>query len=308
MTPSYLRIGELSARVGVSPELLRAWERRYGLVRPQRSDGGFRLYSDDDVARVRMMLRFIDRGASAAEAARLATSGTADQPAGPVTEGPEAPVDSSELADALRARLERFDGAGAHRLLDEALATFSVEAVIRDVVMPCLSDIGHRWQTGRMSVGQEHFASNLLRSRVLALARGWDQGVGPAAVLATPPGELHDVGLVAFGVVLYRQGLRVVFLGASCPIETIVSTAKTIDPAGVVVSAVSSEMLAAVGVELREVSRLCPLYIAGAGASAPLADSAGATYLGGDVVSSAAEVAAAATRRRRGFTAPHASS
>jgi DNA-binding transcriptional MerR regulator len=288
MDNGYLRIGEFSERVGVSPERLRAWEKRYGLLMPERSGGGFRLYSDADIARVERMLTHLRRGASAAEAARLAW----EAPAEPERDGA---VGLEREADRLRERLERFDDAGAHDVLDKLLATFAVETVLRDVILPCLVQLGERWRSGDVSVGQEHFASNLLRARLLALAQGWGQGTGPIAVLAAPPGEQHDLALIVCGVALSRQGLRVVFLGADCPIDTLITTVRTVRPALVLLSTVVPDAFDAARDALRELGAQVPLYLAAAGASRALADHAGATYIGGDPVTVAVELARGAT-------------
>ncbi|HEY6015339.1 MAG TPA: MerR family transcriptional regulator, partial [Gaiellaceae bacterium] len=174
------RIGELARRTGVSPDLLRAWERRYGLLEPVRTGGGFRVYSEEDEQRVRAMQAHLQRGLAAAEAARLARAGEATPP-----------------AEALRAALLEFDELGAQRAFDELLAVFSAEAVVVEVVLPLLREIGEGWAAGGVSVAQEHFSTQLLRGRLLGLARGWGVGAGPLALLACPPGERHDVGLIA---------------------------------------------------------------------------------------------------------------
>jgi MerR family transcriptional regulator, light-induced transcriptional regulator len=287
MDGGYLRIGEFSHRVGVSPERLRAWEKRYGLLEPDRSEGGFRLYSDADVARVQRMLAHLERGASAAEAARLAWE------APPAAEAPTAaahlPLDQD--VERLRERLEAFDDAGSHAVLDELLATFALETVLRAVILPYLVDLGERWRTGEVSVGQEHFASNLLRARLLSLAQGWGQGAGPRVVLAAPPGEQHDLGLIICGLALSRQGLRVVFLGADSPIDTLITTVQTVRPALVLLSAIDPAAFDAVRDPLRELSAHVPLYLGAAGASRQLADDLGATYVDGDPVTVAMELA-----------------
>lgn len=287
MDGGYLRIGEFSQRVGVSPERLRAWEKRYGLLEPDRSGGGFRLYSDADVARVQRMLEHLRRGASAAEAARLAWQAPAAAEA-PTTTG-SLPLDHE--VERLRERLEGFDDAGAHAVLDELLARFAVETVLRDVVLPCLAELGNRWQSGDVSVGQEHFASNLLRARLLSLAQGWGQGTGPRAVLATAPGEHHDLGLIICGLVLSRQGLRVVFLGADCPIDTLTAAVQTVRPALVLLSAVNPAAFKAVHDALRELGTKVPLYLGAAGASPQLAHDLGAKYVDGDPVTVAIALA-----------------
>ena len=104
-------------------------------------------------------------------------------------------------------------------MLDRLLADLSVPAVLRDVVLPYLAELGERWQRGTASVAMEHFASNLIRGRLAGLARGWGSGHGPQALLACPPGELHDMALMVFGIVLHRNGWRIGYLGASTPVE-----------------------------------------------------------------------------------------
>ncbi len=91
-------------------------------------------------------------------------------------------------------------------MLDRLLADLSLPAVLRDVVLPYLADLGGRWQRGRASIAMEHFASNVIRGRLAGLACGWGSGHGPQALLACPPGELHDMALMAFGIALNRQG------------------------------------------------------------------------------------------------------
>src|SRR5690348_5409911 len=190
-----LRIGELSRRVQVSDHLLRAWESRYGLLHPVRSPGGFRLYSEADESRIRAMQAHLADGLSAAEAARAALR-EQDGDVGERTGAAPVMPAGGELSAALRQALEAFDEPAAQAVLDRLLADRSVPAVLRDVVLPYLADLGRRWQQGKASVATEHFASNVLRGRLAGLARGWGSGNGPQALLACPPGEQHDLALM----------------------------------------------------------------------------------------------------------------
>jgi MerR family transcriptional regulator, light-induced transcriptional regulator len=227
-----LRIGELSRRSGVSPELLRAWERRYRLLRPTRSQGGLRLYSPDDLERVRLMQHHLARGLAAAEAAALA----AEQPrTAPNTETALADA-KDELADAFAS----FDEPRAHAVIDSLLATATIDSVLAAVVMPYLHELGDRWERGEASVGEEHFASALLRGRLLGLARGWGRSLGPSIVLACAPGEQHDLALIAFGLALRARGWRVVYLGADTPLTSVADAAHQSDAEFTVVSAVTA--------------------------------------------------------------------
>jgi DNA-binding transcriptional MerR regulator len=253
------RIGELSRRSGVSPELLRAWERRYDLLRPTRSPGGLRLYSASDLERVQAMQRHLARGLAAAEAAALAT-----QPEAAAAEG--APH-ASDAREELAAALAGFDEAAAHAVVDSLLARMSLDAVLRDVVVPYLHDLGERWERGEVSIAQEHFASSVLRGRLLGLARGWGRGLGPRVVLACAPGEQHDLGLIAFGLALRARGWRIVYLGADAPLASVADAARVCDPEYVVVSAVGRRAFGRHRVELEHLAAEHRLCLGGAGAA-----------------------------------------
>ena len=274
-----LRIGELSRRVGVSPELLRAWEVRYGLLQPSRSPGGFRLYSEADEERIQRMRAYQDRGLSAAEAARLALEIPRDQRPSPHSAAP----DASSLADAL----ERFDEPAAQASFDRALATLSLDALLRDLLLPYLQDLGERWEAGTATVAQEHFASNVIRGRLLGLARGWGQGAGPMAILACPPAEQHDLALIAFGLALRARGWRIAYLGPDTPLGTLRDTAEALAPSIVVVSATTARHLSRVKDELAALAETVPLALAGAGPTPALAESLGARLFSQDPVTEA---------------------
>jgi MerR family transcriptional regulator, light-induced transcriptional regulator len=226
---SVMRIGELSRRTGVSPELLRAWEQRYGLLRPTRSAGGFRLYSSADEERVRRTTELIAEGLSAAEAARLAA--TADG-SGPSQDVPLV----TDLATRLRESLDGFDTAVAQATLDRLFAAVSVEFALTEVLIPYLHELGERWAAGTVSVAQEHFAANLIRARLLGLALDWGAGGTPTAVAACLPGEAHDLGLVMLGVLLARRGWQITFLGADTPFDSLEDTVEALAPALVILS------------------------------------------------------------------------
>jgi DNA-binding transcriptional MerR regulator len=281
----YVRIGELSRRAGVSTDLLRAWERRYGLLRPTRSEGGFRLYSPQDEQRVARMRDHLERGLSAAQAARLILDETERRP-------DESPA-LARGAESLRHALDALDESAAHTALDTLLANLSLETVLGEVVMPYLHELGERWERGEASVADEHFASNLLRGRLLGLARGWDRGVGPRALLACAPGEQHDLALIVFGLALRQRGWRITYLGPDTPIDSLENAARTLEPAAVVIAVTNPQRLAGTEASLRKVARSVPLWIAGAGASPQVTEKAGARHLDADPLGGADLVAQA---------------
>jgi len=307
-----LRIGELSRRVGVSTAALRAWERRYGVLRPQRSRSGQRLYTKADEARIREMLRQMARGYSAAVAARLATEAPAalEPPAAPSAAppapaapgGPTAPPalpapgappaeplpgDLAALAADLRAALHHLDEARAEAAFDRLLAGFALDTVLRDAVLPFLRDLGDCWARGTLTVAHEHFATAVIAGRLHALARGWDAGVGPRAVLACPSGERHELGLLCFALAMRGRGWRVCYLGADTPIGAISAVAGELDPDLVVLGAVRAEALVDVADEVRGLSGTWRTCLGGRGAAPALAARVGAQALPDDPIAAA---------------------
>jgi methanogenic corrinoid protein MtbC1 len=215
-------------------------------------------------------------GLSTAEAARRAI---AEVPVTPT------PVTLDEGRQRLAAALDDFDATSAHTTLDALLAGNDTDAVLGQVVLPYLHDLGRRWESGEVDVTQEHFASNLLRARVAALAQ--DRADGPTALLACPPGELHDLPLLVLAVGLGRRGWRVVFLGADVPMADLTHTAHSIHPDLVVLAATSEPRLTAVADRVTALARATTVAVAGAGAGPDLAKATGTLLLAEDPVTAA---------------------
>jgi len=308
-----IRIGELSRRVGVSPGTLRAWERRYGILSPHRTESGYRLYTAEDEARIRELTRLQDEGVATAEAARLAREDphlAVETGHGTVTAGHAAPSQagarvagraaSSEedagaqapaslrlpVADERLERLiravEAFDEHAAHDEMDRAIAELSLAALVEDLVLPLLRRLGERWQVEGATPAQEHFASNFVRGRLMALGRGWGATAGPVALLACPSGERHDMGLLAFGLLLRERGWRIAFLGQDTPALTVAETAEILQPDAVVIGGVDPRKLRAQASELEGIASEFALYVGGAAASKRLAEQIGAILLEGE--------------------------
>ena len=277
-----MRIGELSRRTGVSPELLRAWEQRYGLLQPSRSQGGFRLYSAEDEARVRRTAALIAGGMSAAEAAGTALTSPDPEPAA------EQPL-VENLAAELRHALDNFDSAAGHAALDRLFAAVSVEFAVVQVLIPYLHELGERWAGGSVTVAQEHFASNLVRGRLLGLARDWGAGGDSLAVLACMPGEAHDIGLILLGVLIARRGWRVTFLGADTPFDTLEATVRGLQPSLVVLTTYDAALFDKHSDAVATLAAAAPVAV-----MAPVADdevtATGAEALPGDIGAAAALV------------------
>jgi DNA-binding transcriptional MerR regulator len=272
------RIKQFAARVGVQEVTLRAWERRYGLLQPQRSSGGFRLYSRADERRIRSMQAHMTRGIAAAQAAALAIAES--------TGGLAPPADPGELVDALVVAAKAYDATRIDLLIDAAFAHGRVEG-IRDFVLPVLVEIGLQWERGELTVGNEHFAGHLIERRLLTLATGWSEGGGPLALLACPPGERHTLGLLCFGLILAGRGWRIAYLGADTPIDQIASAGASLSPDAVVLCALQARYLTDHSVDIGDLGRRHHTILAGSGASAGLAQQLRVVHAGGDPLAEA---------------------
>ena len=215
MSPALLNIAALSRRTGVAPDTLRKWEQRYGVLRPVRTPGGQRRYSETDVQRVEWLRDRIRDGWRIGEAARV------------LDEASEAALDEpTELRDALVHSVLANDLQGVSASLDQAFAVLPLEQALTDVVTPALRWTGEAWHRGDLSVAQEHAITAKVRShlgRLLSDSRG---GVHGVAVLACAPGERHDVGLLMLAVMLRSDGWRVEFLGADTPADAAIAFAE----------------------------------------------------------------------------------
>lgn len=269
------RIKEFAAIVGVPEATLRAWERRYELLDPERTSGGFRLYSRADERRIRSMQAHMTRGIAAAEAAALARSESAVEFV--------APAQPEGLVGALLGAVDAFDATRFDVLLDAAFALGRIVA-IRDIVLPSLVQIGERWESAAIGVGHEHFASHLIERRLLTLARGWERGHGPLALLACPSGERHTLGLVCFGLALVDRGWRIAYLGADTPVDQIVDAALTMTPAAVIVCALDPLHLTSNAAAIKRLAACHRTILAGGGATAALATRLGTQLAAGDPI------------------------
>jgi DNA-binding transcriptional MerR regulator len=336
--PPTMRIGELAAKVGVSTHVLRAWESRYGLLRPQRSAGGYRLYGHEDERRVREVIALRDQGVSAVEASRrvlesdrAGLDGSDDGPNGTAGNGSGTASGSSAFGAAAGragARSTASDGAAgrdgspalradppalvsqlldavtaldedrAHAVLDVAFGERAVESAIIDVLLPLFVRVGELWELGRIGIAQEHFASSLVRRRLGAMSLTWGVGSGPVAVLACPPGEFHDIVLLSFGVLLGRTGWRIRYLGPDTPVHSLAAAARLTQADAVVLACRRPSGFRAHSTALRRLGQDHPVWLAGRGATPRVLEEVGVHHLGADLIGAVAELTSTARDRR----------
>jgi MerR family transcriptional regulator, light-induced transcriptional regulator len=243
-----LRIGAVARRTGVAVATLRAWESRYGVLQPWRSDGGHRLYSEEDVDRVLAVLRLTAQGWSVAAAAASVTAERSPSRLGLVVVPSEVDEAAEQRRDPATQRLHEtlaravrtFDAASAEEVLDEAIARLGVAYALEDVVMPMLRDLGEGWEDDPALIAAEHFATNTLRPRLHRLLSGARSAGAPTCVAAAPDHEDHELGVLAAAAVASDLGFRVTYLGSRTPSSALERSVATIRPDVVLIGAMTA--------------------------------------------------------------------
>jgi DNA-binding transcriptional MerR regulator/methylmalonyl-CoA mutase cobalamin-binding subunit len=241
---------------------LRAWERRYQMCTPQRSESGYRLYSEQDIAVIRWLKLQVDSGMVISQAVawldriveeaggrdQAVLPGSADKPS--TIFAPRSAEESErnavrsverlnhELVQALSAYQEH----AAEEILAEAFSLYSTELVIEQLIVTVLVEVGQRWHDETLSTTAEHFASNYLIQRLIALLRvGTGAMTGPAIWIGAAPEEHHEIGALLLTIFLRRAGHHVHYLGRDLAIDDLVSEVTRQRPAGLILSAGSVE-------------------------------------------------------------------
>lgn len=257
-------------RTGVPADTFRAWERRYGVPAPARSEGNQRLYSDRDIATISWLRDQTRSGVTISQAVELfkAREVSQEQEIGGPDPAAAAPTAMDEPAGA-NGRLARYtaalvnalvayDAESATRLLDEAGALLSVEGLCLSIVQPALYEIGARWQRGDIPVSSEHFATSFAVRRLGSLfnASRPEHGAGPI-VAACLEGELHEAGLLMTCLFLSRRGYRVIYLGPNLPTSDLIAALEEIRPPIVLLSASTPDGAAHLAQSSRGIKEAC---------------------------------------------------
>jgi methanogenic corrinoid protein MtbC1 len=282
MSSGGLNIAALSKRTGVAADTLRKWEQRYSILSPTRTSGGQRRYSEVDVARVEWLVERLADGYRIGEAAALLGGTAGDTSRTPL-----------EHQEALVAAASAADPEVVARLLDQAFALHPLVETLTLVVEPALRRIGEAWKAGSLTVAQEHLVSEAVRARIerlLADARG---GVRGLAVLACPPGERHDCGLLMLAVMLRADGWQVAYLGADTPLEDAFDLASRLEARVLCLSATMPEAMATLASGLQRRGSF-EVVVGGAAATAKAVESAGARYLDSSLASAVQQLRALA--------------
>lgn len=284
-------VKQVAALTGVSPATLRAWERRYTVVEPERTASKYRLYDDDDVARLSRMAELVAAGTPASLAAEEVTRSA------PLGGGGSTPADQASPAtgrpseDQLVEAARSLDPEMLDRTLDEGFALGSFEQVVDSWLMPSLTQIGVAWTEGRLDVAGEHFVSGAVHRRLSHSFEAAGGRVGaPVVVVGLPPGSFHQLAVLAFSTVLRRQGMDVRYLGPDVPTDSWVRTVTQLRPAAVVVGVPTSLDVGSATEVARALDGTTQVILGGAAAGQVEAETA--SVLPGSVVESARTLSA----------------
>ncbi|MBN8229414.1 MerR family transcriptional regulator [Corallococcus macrosporus] len=226
---------------GVRVELIRAWERRYGVLVPERTPAGYRVYTDRDVALLKRLKALTDEGVAISEAAKLLPQLRAELDV-PASGGTEERLGAQPEAwrAAVMAAAEAYDQSRVSRILDEVLTALPPLKAFEDVLVPVQREVGERWHAGTLTVAQEHLVTQVVRERLVSLLHGAPRGGRRHAVLACFPEEEHEIGLLGAALRLRYAGLRVTLLGQRVPAEGLGETVARAKPDVVGLSAVTN--------------------------------------------------------------------
>lgn len=228
-----LNIAAVAQRTGIGADTLRKWERRYGVLRPNRTTGGQRRYDERDVARVEWLRDRLADGFRISEAAALLADDAATTT-----------FSTSGLRDAIVAAVSNPDPRQLTALVEQAFTLHDVETAVEEIVAPALRTVGDRWREGAECIAEEHLLSEAIRARLRVLLADRRHAVRGTAVLACAPGERHDLGLLALAVLLQADGWLPVYLGADAPLESSLALAGRMGAGVLCLSASTPDLLA----------------------------------------------------------------
>ena len=271
------RIKRVAHLTGINPATLRAWERRYGLVAPDRTHSGYRLYTDEDVAMLSRIKALVDDGLTIGEAISRVRRAAGPLPAD--AGGPSVREVRFRMLEALLS----FDRRRALEAYEEVLV-LPPDRRVEEVLLPVLREVGELWQANECGVGEEHFASAFVREKLAGIIEDLDTGSGrgPEAVCAGIPGDLHEAGLMAAAIHLATRGWRVVYLGPNIPVEELRRILQQRRPAMFCTSVVNSLSVADFRRLTRELRDAAPaeteVVVGGPGVPPPFGHDAGVRF------------------------------
>jgi MerR family transcriptional regulator, light-induced transcriptional regulator len=266
------RIHRVAKLTGLSKDVIRVWERRYGLVKPSRSLNRYREYTDEDVTLLRFVKAHMEQGATIGGLAtegrdsliarmRLATSFAAED---------QRPHD--RLLNDLRGLLAPIDKAEFERKLNGAVAVIPFEEAVQRILLPLQRRIGELWHEGRLGTAVEHYVTKLIQQKLFSVMNQLPVNeLGPRVLIACPEGEFHEIGAQTVAYLAATRGCHIYYLGPNLPISDLQSFCEDVNPDMVLLSLTegkSDEAARRLLEELKPLSTRWPVMVGGQGAIA----------------------------------------
>jgi MerR family transcriptional regulator, light-induced transcriptional regulator len=270
MVERLYQIHSVAISTGLSENLIRAWERRYGVPKPARSDSGYRVYTEEDIALLKKLKQLTEENVSISHAVKLVVPDREDK--APKSRRRRA----GTVADLERVRAwvsavlhatEAFDQLKIDSVLETALGSVSAQVFFESLAVPVLREVGKRWRLGQFSTAQDHLVTQVVRQKISSLLQRGQKNSKWHVVCACPPNETHELGLLGAALRYQELGWRVTYLGANTPVDELVEVVERTNPQHVAISMVRPDGGAAYLKSLS--SRLSPetqITLAGQGA------------------------------------------
>lgn len=240
---------------GLTPDVLRAWERRHGVVSPGRAGNSRRFYTEEDVERLRLLADAVRRGNSIGTVARLDNAELTELLTAASTETPIRTASRSGYVDTLMTAVEEFDTTSCERSLGMAFATMPVREVIDEIIFPVLAETGARWRRGDLTIAQERLISTVVRRIALnLLTSSSSPGRRPRIIFATPPGESHELGALLAALDASTSGVSSEFVGTDLPGREIARIADQLGADVVALSIIEPASLDRMAQEIHDVT------------------------------------------------------
>lgn len=249
---------------GISASTLRAWERRYGVPAPTRTENNYRLYSEYDIALIRWLRDQIEGGLSISQGVELYRHMNQDQQA-PRMRKEERQIEQRQATPSydviycqsrLITAFKAFDENAANQLIGELFALFPVEHVLSQIIEPVMIQIGQEWHSGNLSIPVEHFATAYIKRKIMTLINAQpNHSEAPIIITGCAPGEQHELGILFLSLFLQRNGMRIIYLGQNVPEEDLLAVLHDLKPAMIALSAMSEQT----ALKLRSISKTISL-------------------------------------------------
>jgi DNA-binding transcriptional MerR regulator/uncharacterized membrane protein len=257
------RIHMASEMSGVSEGLIRAWERRYGVLKPRRTPSGYRAYTLSDIEILKRLKKLTEEGVAIAEAVRLlpqirrevkAEASSVDAPERRAPKGDQYAVWRASVLEAAG----RLDQQAIEEVLDEAMASVPPVTFFDEVLAPLQREVGEKWHAGALPVAEEHLVTQAARQRVMTLLQQAPRRAKHHVVCACFPNEDHELGLMGAALRFRHAGWRVTFLGARTPLEHLSRVVRAVMPDLVAISVVNDPGAEAFSATLQALKALVP--------------------------------------------------